>query len=82
MVHMNHEPPWPEKIAKHVLMDQLARGNVVACLEALEEEWEPNEYKNEKLRKGKPVARQAAKEAWRKDQGLESQAVFQGAIYW
>lgn len=78
---MNHEPPWPEKVGKHALTDQLARGNVIVCLEALEGERELNEYRNEKLWKGKPAARQAAKEAWRKEQGLGSQAAFQGAIY-
>lgn len=51
MVHMNLEWPQLEKVkayVKHTLTEKLAWGNVIAYLEVLEDEWELNQYKNEK----------------------------------
>lgn len=48
----------------------------------MEEEWELNQRKmKESVNKNHSVAREAAKEAQEKDHGLETLAVFQGAVH-
>lgn len=48
MVYMEPQLEKVKAYAKHTLTDQLAQGNLIVCLEALEEECELNQYKNEK----------------------------------
>lgn len=83
MVYMEPQLEKVKAYAKHTLTDQLAQRNLIVCLEALEEECELNQYKNEKTWKGKPVSGQASsKGATEERLGLELQAIFWSAIYW